>query len=601
MSTHNNNQISWLKYLQPLLLICSSAVLFSCATAPVNDAENITPTATVTSDNVSSKSTSKRIIEPSAAEKAASLKKFKAKLSAEKLAREKALIRKRAHDKWLRDQEIAKARNKREREAIRARYHAKFAAEKKKREAEAKREQEERIARYRAEQARKLAESKRKQQMAQSQARAKQARAKTTHRPARRPAAKQYQRPQPARPVHRAAVQRAAVRRAPARNQQAKAYRRPQPVRRAVQRPPARSHYAANVQRGSQRGSQQLSGHFADAPLAHKFIDRMVRVHGFNRNHLNGLFSSVRDTGLRVKPLSANRKRNNKKGAWTRYRSFFLTDRHTNAGVAFWKRNAHHLERASRIYGVPPEYIVGIIGVETIYGGNIGKYQAINALATKAFRQSRRTKFFTKELEQYLLMTRRERLNPLTLKGSTAGALGLCQFMPSNIKPLAVDFDRNGRVDLWTEADAIGSVANYFRKHGWRTGGKVAVPARVTRSAYKKLGHGFRFKHSLSKLKSKGVKPLGKIDNTARLIRLKTNRGEDVWVGGHNFYVITRYNHSTHYAMAVHQLGNRIKNRMFGRSGNIMASSGSYIRASRKAPSTPNILQSDAVKALLRP
>ena len=311
----------------------------------------------------------------------------------------------------------------------------------------------------------------------------------------------------------------------------------------------------------------RLSGDFSNNPEAIRFINHMVRDYGFNRNYLNKVLSQARDTGLRVKPLRKKKKKSSRTGSWTRYRNYFITPRHINGGVNFWRKNAGHLQRASRQYGVPPEYIVAILGVETIYGGNVGKHRVIDALATKSFIRSRRSDFYRNELEKFLLMARSEGLNPLTTMGSTSGAVGLCQFMPSNFKSLGVDYNRNGRCNLWDPADAIGSVANYFQKHGWKSGRPVAVRAYSTSNKYKRLKSGYKTKHSLRRLKSKGVTPAdGNIDNMVRLIRLSTNSGEEVWLGGHNFYVITRYNHSSKHAMAVHQLAQEIKRRYHGQT-----------------------------------
>lgn len=315
-----------------------------------------------------------------------------------------------------------------------------------------------------------------------------------------------------------------------------------------------------------ENGHYALTGDFAHNPQAQQFIQRMSRQYGMDQNYLNKLFSNARDTGLYVKPLRKRTKKASRKGSWTRYRSFFLTSRHINEGAQFWRKYRHQLEQAERQYGVPAEYIVGILGVETIYGGNVGKHRALDALSTKAFIPSRRSKFFTNELEQFLLMARSEGLNPYTVMGSTAGALGLGQFMPSNFRPLSVDFNRNGVRNLWDPVDAIGSVANYFKKHGWRTGGKVVVPATAMNSKYKNLSWGFKHKHRLSRLENLGITPHGNIDQTVRLVRLSTNHGEEVWLGGHNFYVITRYNHSSKYAMAVHQLAQAVKKRYMGRN-----------------------------------
>lgn len=319
-----------------------------------------------------------------------------------------------------------------------------------------------------------------------------------------------------------------------------------------------------------------LSGDYANNKQTHSFINKMVSKHGFDRGYLNYLLSNTKATPflqrMAYKDAFGSREiKKNKKprdGRWNRYRGNFLTEKTISKGVQFWRNNRIALQRAEQMYGVPQEYILGIIGVETRYGGNVGKNRAIDALAAMGFNNPRRGKYFTSELEAYLLMTRKERLDPLKPMASYAGALGLSQFMPSNIKRYAVDHDRSGSVNLWTPHDAIGSVANYFKKHGWKTGGTVAVPAVSQNTRYKTLKTGFKSSHSLTRLKSRGVSAnrLGNISNKASLIKLNTYSGDELWLGGHNFYVITRYNHSSHYAMAVHQLAKAINQRIGGRA-----------------------------------
>jgi membrane-bound lytic murein transglycosylase B len=211
-----------------------------------------------------------------------------------------------------------------------------------------------------------------------------------------------------------------------------------------------------------------LAGDFSHNSSAKAFIKSMSRSSGMNSNYLNRLFSQARDLRKIYTPPKKNTRRYSKIGRWTRYRNFFLTPRHINGGVNFWRQNVATLNKAYQQYGVPPEYIVGILGVETIYGGNLGKTRVLDSLSTKAFRSGRRQKFFRNELRKFLLMAKSEGLNPTTLMGSSAGAIGLCQFMPSNFKPFGVDFDRSGSCNLWSPKDAIGSVANYFKKHNWR-------------------------------------------------------------------------------------------------------------------------------------
>ena len=332
--------------------------------------------------------------------------------------------------------------------------------------------------------------------------------------------------------------------------------------------------YQAPSYRATVKGSYAaLRGDYAGNPQTIAFINKMASQHGFDRGYLNYLFSNTKATPFLKRMAYADAygskrsqgKRRN--GRWTRYRGNFLTPRTINKGVAFARANRVALQRAEDRYGVPKEYILGIIGVETRYGGNVGKNRAIDALAAMGFNNPRRGRYFQKELEAYLLMARSAGLDPLKPMASYAGALGLCQFMPSNIKRYGVDFDGRGGINLWTPDDAIASVANYFSKHGWRRGGTVAVPAISTNSGYQTLRTGFKSNHSLSRLRSKGVvaSNLGNISGKASLIKLNTYDGDELWLGGRNFYVITRYNHSSHYAMAVHQLAQAIKSRIGGR------------------------------------
>jgi len=319
--------------------------------------------------------------------------------------------------------------------------------------------------------------------------------------------------------------------------------------------------------------AHKLTGEFSNNPKTHAFINKMVSQHGFDRATMNYVLSKAKSTaflkrmaykdGLPRRPR--NKSRGVRAGSWAKYRGNFLTSRTINKGLQFWNANRSALQLAEQRYGVPQEYILGIIGVETRYGENVGANRTVDALATMGFNNARRGAYFTSELESYLIMARRAGLDPLKPKASYAGAIGLCQFMPSNVKKYGVDHDGSGSCNLWTAADAIGSVANYFKKHGWRTGGPVVVKASTSSRRYKSLKWGFKSKYSLNHLKNYGVLPASRnIDSQVSLIRLGGSRGEEVWLGGHNFYVITRYNHSSKYAMAVHQLAQALKKRRYG-------------------------------------
>lgn len=275
-----------------------------------------------------------------------------------------------------------------------------------------------------------------------------------------------------------------------------------------------------------------LAGTYAHSFAVQNFIQYMVRKHHFSEAYLNGLFSEAKrlESVIHLEsPPPSTGPAKPRLGSWTRYRNKFLTAAHINNGAQFWHKNVSAIERASATYGVDPEYIVAIIGVETYFGRNIGKTCTFDALTTLAFDTRRRSKFFTSELENFLLMTREEGYEPREPVGSWAGAMGLGQFMPSSFRRLAVDFDKNGRRDLWQAEDAIGSVAHYFSRSGWR------------------------FNSPVAKKTSAATHPA--------IIELSTYNGNEYWYVHPNFKVIKKYNNSNKYAMAVHQLAQAIKQR----------------------------------------
>ena len=292
------------------------------------------------------------------------------------------------------------------------------------------------------------------------------------------------------------------------------------------------------------------------------FIREISARHGFNPAQLQALFDRVQSQpsiiAAMTRPAEAK--------PWHEYRAIFINPQRIRGGVEFWRTHAATLARAEQIYGVPPEIVVAIIGVETQYGGNMGRHRVLEALATLAFDYPRRADFFRKELEAFLLLTRAEGVDPLALRGSYAGAMGWGQFMPTSYRNYAVDFDGDGHRDLWgNPRDAIGSVANYFRQHGWRPGEPVTVPARVEGSAYPALVSRQLNppKDSVASLQAQGVTPLIPVGEgrAALLLELRGRDGPEYWLGFHNFYVITRYNRSQLYAMAVYQLSREIRER----------------------------------------
>lgn len=312
-----------------------------------------------------------------------------------------------------------------------------------------------------------------------------------------------------------------------------------------------------------QHNVMQMGGDFANNPNAQQFIDKMVNKHGFDRQQLQEILSQAKrlDSVLRLMdnqaPTTSVKPPSGPNGAWLRYRKKFITPDNVQNGVVFWNQYEDALNRAWQVYGVPPEIIVGIIGVETRWGRVMGKTRILDALATLSFNYPRRAEYFSGELETFLLMARDEQDDPLNLKGSFAGAMGYGQFMPSSYKQYAVDFSGDGHINQWDPVDAIGSVANYFKAHGWVKGDQVAIMANGQAPG---LPNGFKTKYSISQLAAAGLTPQQPLGNhqQASLLRLDVGTGYQYWYGLPNFYTITRYNHSTHYAMAVWQLGQAV-------------------------------------------
>jgi membrane-bound lytic murein transglycosylase B len=305
------------------------------------------------------------------------------------------------------------------------------------------------------------------------------------------------------------------------------------------------------------------SGDFAGRADVERFISQM-EAKGLNRGELVRLFERTRADPSIIGYMDKQwRPATGPTGSWTRYRGRHITPGMLDKGAAFWTRHASTLDQASRKYGVPAEYIVAIIGIETRWGGFMGTHRIIDALATLAFDYPRRAEYFRDELAQYLLMAKDQGFDPLQPVGSFAGAMGLGQFMPSSWHGYAVDFDGDGRRDLWDPEDAIGSVARYFSSHGWQTGAAVAVRASGGAGLPWSIDNGFKSDYSVASLRAKGIRPAVALpdDRRVSLLRLDASGGLEYWLGLENFYVITRYNNSTYYAMAVHQLAQELRAR----------------------------------------
>lgn len=303
----------------------------------------------------------------------------------------------------------------------------------------------------------------------------------------------------------------------------------------------------------------------ADKPIvgteAYKaFETKMIKDHGFKEPDLKALFTQAEYKQSIIDAISRPAEGTM---TWARYQNIFLKDRRITMGVEFWKNNLDILQRAEKEYGVDPAIIVAIIGVETRYGDITGGYRVIDALSTLSFHYPKRAAFFVGQLEEILLIAQQENVDPLTLKGSYAGAMGMPQFIPTSYTHFAVDFNGDGVRDLWhSNEDVIGSVANYFAEHQWQAGGPVAFPVSVIGEQWKTaLGKHGKPEHSGLELAKAGVSiPAGIGSNTQLgLLEFEGTSGIEHWITSNNFYVITRYNHSKLYAMAVLQLAEKIR------------------------------------------
>jgi membrane-bound lytic murein transglycosylase B len=342
----------------------------------------------------------------------------------------------------------------------------------------------------------------------------------------------------------------------------------------------------------------QQDGEFANFGQWHEvaaFIDDMVARDGFDRAALNRVFSKTRyiDSAITLmKPAPAGRPKN-----WTAYRLRFVEPVRINAGMQFWNKYEGELTRAEIDYGVPAEIIVAIIGVETVYGSNTGNFRVMDAITTLAFdypdtpNRDARMQFFRGELENTLLFARESHIDPFSLLGSYAGAIGLPQFMPSSIRQYAVDFDGDGKIDLRNSpVDAIGSVAHFLSVHGWRRGLPLVYPVKApaddaaAQTWQPLLDKGLEATYSLDDIKAAGIVPTADIPAASKadinaagaadtantintgsdvkygLIDLQNGNGPtEYWLGSDNFFAITKYNRSYFYAMSVIDLSRAIR------------------------------------------
>lgn len=306
-------------------------------------------------------------------------------------------------------------------------------------------------------------------------------------------------------------------------------------------------------------GADARAAFDVERPEVKQFIDNMVENHSYDRATLESVLEEAESKESILEAISRPAEGTME---WDRYRRIFITDERIEAGTAFWQENRAELERISASTGVSIEILVGIIGVETYYGRITGSYRVLDALATLGFDYPPRSKFFLGELEHFLLLVREEGMDAASATGSYAGAMGRPQFMPSSYRAYAVDSTADGKRDIWNNwSDVIGSIANYFVRHGWQEGKPVIESATLGEQWSGDVPKNtLTPKETVTSLSHQGVLFATSLpgDAKSQLVTLNGEDGVEYWVGFHNFFVITRYNRSVMYALAVHQLGQEI-------------------------------------------
>ena len=316
--------------------------------------------------------------------------------------------------------------------------------------------------------------------------------------------------------------------------------------------------------------SSAAAASYGDRADVQAFIDEMVSEQNYDRKALVRAFAAAR---YQPRIVEAMQRPLLEPPKWYEYAPPLVSQRRVEGGLAYWNAHAEELARAEERFGVPPEIIVAIIGIETTYGRNTGNHRALDALATLAFDYPRRAAFFRGELKQFLLLAREQNVDPAIPKGSFAGALGVPQFMPGSYREFAIDFDGDGRVDLWTSpSDIIGSVASYLARHDWQRGQPVLLPAAIGEdnlpAVQRRLDGGISERRTAEAWSQDGVAasgaPFDLAPDPVALLMLEEKdadgvEGASYWIACHNFYVLTRYNRSRLYATAVYELATMIR------------------------------------------
>ena len=310
---------------------------------------------------------------------------------------------------------------------------------------------------------------------------------------------------------------------------------------------------------------------YTQKPEVKKFIKEMHQKFNYKEAYLQKIFKNIRKSPY-IKPTSTTPPspratttnshitvKKIKRGPWERYRAQNIEQNRTKLGARFMQEHNRTLEEVYKLYGVEPEYIVAIIGIESYYGKNMGRYYVFDQLTHLAFDEGKSNRLYRYELQEFLRLCYREQLEPRAIKGSASGAIGLGQFLPSNYQKFAIDYNRDGKVRMSNADDAIASIANYFYQHKWMRNTPVAVRVSYKGNRFYGLKTGTKYKYHRKNLIGIYPKVPFNYREKVMLIKLERAKYDELWYGTDNFYVLTRYNHSSYYAMAVHQLAKKIK------------------------------------------
>jgi len=290
------------------------------------------------------------------------------------------------------------------------------------------------------------------------------------------------------------------------------------------------------------------------------FVSQMVNKYHFKRSYMNKMMKSARLDRDTLNRYTGKYKSGTTVGTWERFKDHVLDPGTLKKAKIFKRKHQKILRKAAREYNVPQEYIIGFLAVESKLGTYTGDYRTLDALTTLAFKKNRMQKFFRSELKHFFLMCREQGYDPRRVKSSFAGAMGCAQQMPSVYRRYGLDYNKDGKKDPWCIKDCVGIIAKFMHQNGWKNGAQVAIKARYKGKRFKGLKTGYRHRYALTTLKKHGITPTSRFrESKAALIKLRNDTHDELWLGAKNFRVLTRYNASSNYGMAIHKIAQSVR------------------------------------------